>query len=275
VTITASTKVAGVIGSPVGHSLSPALHNAAFAAAGADWVYGAFEVPPGRGAAAVEAMRTLGLAGLSVTMPHKEDVAAAVDELDPAAAALRSVNTIVVLADGRLRGHSTDGDGLVAALRHGEADPAGKRVAVLGAGAAGRAVVDGLRRAGAAQIVVVNRSGDKADAAAELAAGRGRVGTSAEIRDCDIVVNATSVGMGTEDLPFDVSLLRPGHVVVDLVYHPLDTSLLRHARQRGARTIDGLEMLVHQAALQQELWLGTLADTRVMRAAAVRELGRR
>jgi shikimate dehydrogenase len=271
--VTGATRVAGVIGSPIGHSLSPALHNAAFAAAGVDWIYAAFEVAAGRTTDAIAAVRALGLGGLSVTMPHKEAVASAVDELDPTAVALRSVNTVVVLPDGRLRGCSTDGDGFVASIREAGVDPAAKRVCVLGAGGAGRAVVEALRRAGAAEVVVVNRSAGRARDAARLAGRRGRVGTAADARECDIVVNATSVGMGTRDLPIDESLIHDRHVVADLVYHPLETALLAAARARGARAIDGLGMLVHQAALQQELWLGRLADTAAMRRAAMEQLG--
>jgi shikimate dehydrogenase len=271
--ITGATRVAGVIGHPVAHSLSPALHNAGFASLRLDWVYAAFDVAAGSAVAALAAMRTLGLGGLSVTMPHKEAVAAAVDVLDPAAAALRSVNTVVALPDGRLAGHSTDGDGFVASIREAGVDPAGRPVAVIGAGGAGRAVVEALRRAGAAEIVVINRSSQPAEVAAHLAGERGRVGGPAAARECDIVVNATPIGMGTGDVPIDVSLLHDPQVVVDLVYHPLETAFLAQARARGARVIDGLGMLVHQAALQQELWLGTLADTGVMRAAALRQLG--
>lgn len=273
--ITAATRVAGVIGSPVGHSLSPALHNAAFSAAGAPWVYVAFEVAPGEAPRALEAMRVLGLGGLSVTMPHKEQVAAAVDELDPAAAALRSVNTVVARSDGRLVGHSTDGAGFVASLREAGADPAGRRVVVIGAGAAGRSVVDALARAGAAAIDVVNRDPDRAARAAQLAGAVGSVADPAAIRSADIVVNATSVGMGSDQLPFDPALVHAGQVVADLVYHPLETALLRAARLAGATTVDGLGMLVHQAALQQQLWLGTLPDAAVMREAALRELDAR
>lgn len=273
--ITATTTVAAVIGSPVAHSLSPALHNAAFAAAGVDWVYTAFDVEPGGAGAAVAAMRTLGLGGLSVTMPHKEDVAAAVDELDPAAAALRSVNTIVRLPGGRLRGCSTDGAGFVASLADEGIDADGLRFSVIGAGAAARAVVDALARAGAERVTVVNRSADRARAAAELAGERGRVGNATEIGDADVLVNATSVGMGTTELPVDPGVLHPGLVVADLVYHPLRTALLDAAERAGARTVDGLGMLVHQAALQQQLWLGTRPDTAVMRAAALDELAAR
>jgi shikimate dehydrogenase len=273
--ITGSTTVAGVIGSPVRHSLSPALHNAAFAAAGVDWVYAAFDVAPGHAADALEAMRSLGLGGLSVTMPHKEDVAAAVDRLDPAAAALRSANTVVRAPDGALVGHSTDGAGFVASLLDAGADPVGRCVVVLGAGGAARSVVDALARAGAREIVVVNRSADRAAACAALAGASGRVGSGADIGGADIVVNATSIGMGTTDLPLDPTQLHGGQVVADLVYHPLRTALLVAAEAAGAVTVDGLGMLVHQAALQQELWLGVRPDVGLMRDAALRELAAR
>jgi len=270
--ITGATTVAAVIGSPVRHSLSPALHNAAFAAAGVDWVYTAFDVADGGAEAALDAMRTLGLGGLSVTMPHKEAVARAVDVLSPAAAALRSVNTVVRRADGLLEGHSTDGDGFVASLREAGVDPAGRDIAVVGAGAAARAVIDALGRSGATSIAVINRTPGKAATAADLAGGAGVVGDSAHVAAAHIVVNATSVGMGSEALSVDPALLRRGQVVADLVYHPLDTALLQAARSAGAQVVDGLGMLVHQAALQQQLWLGRLPDTGLMRAAAVREL---
>lgn len=273
--ITGATKVAAVIGHPVRHSLSPALHNAAFSASGAPWVYVAFEVAPGDAPAAVAAMRTLGLGGLSVTMPHKEDIAAAVDVLTPAAAALRSVNTVVRRPDGWLEGHSTDGDGFVASLLAAGVDPHGRTTVVVGAGAAGRAVVDALARAGAGRVGVMNRNRERAGAAAALAGAAGEVVEADAIATADIVVNATSVGMGSDELPFDVDLLHAGQVVADLVYHPLDTALLRAARQAGATTVDGLGMLVHQAALQQQLWLGALPDTTVMRDAALRELAAR
>jgi len=273
--ISGATRLAAVIGSPVRHSLSPALHNAGFAALGVDWRYVAFEVAPGEAVRALDAMRSLGIGGLSVTMPHKEAIADAVDDLDPAAAALQSVNTVVAVGDGRLRGHSTDGAGFVASLREAAVDPAGLRVGVIGAGAAARSVIDALARAEAASVVVVNRSAERAAQAAALAGDRGATAAADQLGECDLVVNATSVGMGADELPLDPSLLREGQVVADLVYHPLDTALLRAARAIGARTVDGLGMLVHQAALQQELWLGVRPDPDVMRAAAVRELAAR
>jgi shikimate dehydrogenase len=270
--------VAAVIGSPVGHSLSSAIHRAAFASSGLDWSYVAFEVAPGRADAALDAMRVLGIAGFSVTTPHKEQVADHVDALAPSAAPLRSVNTVVREADGSLTGHSTDGDGFVAALVAEGFDVAARRVLVLGAGAAARSVVSALGRAGAAAIVVANRTPDRAAPVVALASTARPAGDlGVEIAAAELIVNATSVGFGTDESPLDgwPGLLEPRHAVADLVYHPLQTPLLRAAAGAGARTFDGLGMLVHQAARQQELWTGRYPDVAVMRAAALAELARR
>ena len=270
--ISATTRVAAVIGSPVRHSLSPALHNAGFAATGVNWVYTAFDVAPGNAGAALDAMRTLGLGGLSVTMPHKDAVAELVDELDPAAAALRSVNTIVMLDDGRLKGYSTDGAGFVASLAAQGVEISGSHVGVIGGGGAARAIIDAVARAGAARITVVNRSAERAHAAAALASSIASVGVQDRLSECDIVVNATSVGMGSAELACDAGLLHAGQVVADIVYHPRCTALLAAAEQAGARTVEGLGMLVHQAVVQQQLWTGAHVDAAVMWAAAEREL---
>jgi shikimate dehydrogenase len=271
-----STRVAAIIGHPVAHSLSPALHNAAFTAAGLDWTYVAFDVEPGDAAAALAGMRALGIRGLSVTMPHKSDVYAAVDVVAPEAEALESVNTVVVDSEGLLVGHSTDGGGFVDSLRtDAHSDPAGQRIAIVGAGGAARSVIDALARSGAAEIIVINRTHDSAVEAARLAGAVGRVGTPDDIRGADIVVNATSVGMGSDVLALDPELLRHGALVADLVYHPLDTALLIAARERGCQTLDGLGMLIHQAARQQVLWTGQHPDVAVMRGAAERELAGR
>jgi len=270
--LSATTRLAAVIGSPVRHSLSPALHNAAFRSLGLDWVYAAFEVAPGRAAAAIDAMKVLGLGGLSVTTPHKEDVARAVDSLDPAAAALRSVNTVVPQTDGSVRGHSTDGAGFVASLAAAGAGVAGRSVCLLGGGAAARSIADALGRAGASRVAVLNRTPAAAEVAARLAGPVGVVGDTSDVAESEVVVNATSVGMGTDETPCDVSLLHAGQVVADVVYHPRYTRLLRAAASAGATVVDGLGMLVHQAALQQALWHGATPDVAVMAAAAEREL---
>lgn len=262
--------MAGVIGDPVRHSLSPVLHNAAFGALDLDWVYLAFAVPAGSAAAAVEGMRALGIDGLNVTMPHKADVAAAVDRLSPVADRLGAVNT-VVRRGGVLVGESTDGPGFVDALRSDEGfDPAGKRCLVIGAGGAARAVVLALAEAGAAEVIVTGRTPERVAAAAELG---GRVGAIEEAADADLVVNATPVGMGGDPgLPLDPALIGAGQVVADLVYHPLATPLLGEARARGAVAVNGLGMLIHQAAHAFRLWTGEEPPLGVMSAAAMRAL---
>ncbi len=198
-----TTRVAAVIGDPVRHSRSPAIHNAAFAATGIDWVFGAFEAPAGTGAAALKAMRALRLAGLSVTMPLKAELAEAADVRDEMVAVLGAANCILPLGDGRLRAANTDADGFVSGLRaDAGVEPEGLRVALVGAGGAARAVAWGLAAAGAAEVAVVNRTLSKARTAADVAnaaagSGRpGRVGSTDDIAAADVVVNATAVGMG-------------------------------------------------------------------------------
>jgi len=269
---TGSTRLAAVIGDPVRHSLSPLLHNTAFAALGIDWVYVALEVGAGHAAEALEAMRTLGIAGLSVTMPHKEAAAAACDELSPDAAALRAVNC-VVNDGGRLIGHNTDGDGFIAALDAELGfDPRGRRCLVLGAGGAARSIALALGRADAGDVAIINRTSERAIDTAALVGGVGRVvdsaNTAQDIAAAELIVNATSVGMGsTSELPLEVSLLHPGHTVVDIVYRPLVTPLLAQAQARGARTANGVSMLVHQAAIAFTLWTGEPAPLGDMTAA--------
>src|SRR5829696_4512929 len=230
-----STRVAGVIGDPVRHSLSPLLHNAAFAALDLDWAFVAFPVRAGGGSGALDAMRTLRLEGLNVTMPLKGEVADAVDRLAPSAAALRSVNTVVWVGT-ELVGESTDGPGLVAALRADEGfDPAGRRCLVLGSGGAARAVVHALATAGAARVVVAARRPEAAAAVARLAGPVGATGGPEAADGADLVVDATPVGMPGHDPgpPVDADRLGPGQLVVDLVYDPPRTPLLDAARASG------------------------------------------
>lgn len=273
-----STKVAAVVGDPVEHSLSPALHNAAFRALGLDWVYVAFHVPAGRGAQAIAAVRALGLAGLSVTMPHKADVVGSLDCLSPAAARLGAVNTVVPSA-GELIGDNTDAPGFLDALREDDGfDPAGRRCLVLGAGSAARAVTLALAEAGAAEVVVVGRRPGTAERCAMLAGPAGRVGDAREAAGAELLVNATPVGMAPRGaLPFDLDpgWLGAGQVVVDLVYEPAVTPLLAAARAAGAATANGLGMLIRQASRQVVLWTGQEPPLGAMSAAALAELARR
>lgn len=272
---TAATRVAAVIGDPVGHSLSPVIHNAAFAAAQLDWVYVALHVRAGEGAAAIDGMRTLGIDGLSVTMPHKEAVIPALDRLSEEAERLGAVNCVSRQGD-LLVGDNTDGEGFLAGLRDDFAfDPAGRTCVVLGAGGAARAAVLALATAGAAAVQVVNRTEDRAREAAALAGPVGSVEGPEVVADADLVVNATSVGMRSADgsgdwataLPCDADRLGSGQVVADLVYHPLRTALMDAAAQRGATTSNGLSMLIHQAAAAFARWTGQPAPIEVMRAA--------
>jgi shikimate dehydrogenase len=267
-----TTTVAGVIGHPIRHSLSPLLFNAAFAASDLDWVYAAFDVAEGAGADAIAAMRAIGLGGLSVTMPHKDVAAAAVDRLSVDAEALAAVNCVAWDGD-ELVGHNTDGPGFVDALQ-AEAgwSPEGRRCVVLGGGGAARAIARALGASGADEVVVVNRTEAKAVRTAAVAGRAGRVGRPEEVAEAELVVNATSVGMGaspgdTDPLPIDRNLLHAGQLVVDAVYLPRRTPLLAAATDRGARTLDGVPMLVHQAAIAFELWTGQPAPVRAMRDA--------
>jgi shikimate dehydrogenase len=268
VALSARTRVAGIIGDPVAHSRSPAMHNAAFAALDLDWVYVAFTVRRGRGAAAITAARELGLAGLSVTMPHKGDAAAVCDELTPVAGVLGAINTVVGRGDGSLLGDSTDGEGFLRALTDEGVDAAGRACLVVGAGGAARAVAYALGRAGAAVTVSARRE-DAAAGAAALAGGSAVKLGGERVEDFEVIVNATPIGMRGEPAPIDVSGLRPGQFVYDTVY-PVDTPLLAAARARGAACAGGLGMLVHQGALAFRLWTGEDAPLDVMRTAAER-----
>jgi shikimate dehydrogenase len=271
-----STRLAAVIGDPVRHSLSPAIHNAAFRARGLDWVFVALPVANGDVRRALDGVRALGIDGLSVTMPHKEAVAEAVDVLDADASTLAAVNC--VWRDGdRLGGSNTDGPGLVRSLADAGFSPAGRHCVVLGAGGAARAIILALARAGAASVSVVNRTAERAEVAASLAGDIGRVASVEVVEEADLIVNATSVGMGEGDprsgrMPLPGALLRPGHVVADVVVHPLETPLLRFARSVGATTVDGAGMLVHQAALAFERWTGADAPVEVMQGAVRQRL---
>ena len=277
---TATTTLAAVIGSPIDHSLTPRLMNTAFASADLDWTCVAFDVAADRLPDALVGVRALGIAGLSVTMPHKESAAACVDRLTAEAEILGAVNCITNEA-GVLTGHNTDGEGFVRSIVSGSGfDPRGRRCVVFGAGGAARSIVLSLARHGADEIVVVNRSVARAERCAALAGVVGRVvaldGAHSDLRDADLIVNATSVGMGDptpDDVPFDASITHGGQLVVDIVYRPLVTPLLAVTRSRGATGANGVAMLAHQAAIQFELWTGVDAPIDAMVSAVADSLG--
>jgi shikimate dehydrogenase len=281
-TIAGTTVLAGIIGWPVTHSLSPAMHNAAFAALGLDMAYVPLPVAAGDVEAAVRGLRSLGFRGANVTMPHKAAVVPFLDRISDDARLVAAVNTIVV-DGGVLAGYNTDVGGFVAALQEAVAEPlAGASALVLGAGGAARAAVLGLLRVGVGRCTVVNRTMSRAEELVRLLQPAGEAVrfelvaldalSADQVRDADIVVNATALGMaGLLKVP-DVLVdnIQRDHIVYDVVYGQRPTMPLERARATGARAIDGLTMLVWQAALSFELWTGRAAPLEVMRSAARR-----
>ena len=283
--IDAQTRLVGVIGWPIAHSLSPTMHNAAFDALGLNWRYLAFPVPPGQVEQAIAGLRALGFRGTNVTVPHKEAVIPCLDRIPARVRQFGAVNTVIVDrdADGAcaLRGENTDVEGFAYALREGGFEPQGQRVLVAGAGGGARGVVYGLCGARAAQVTVLNRTPERAARlVADLAPGAGSTRLTWDAltpetlvhgaREADLFVNTTTRGMwphvDASIWPDDRSL--PAHLAVcDLVYRPLETRLLRQARSAGALAIDGLGMLVAQGALSFEMWTGQWPPVDVMRAA--------
>lgn len=258
----------GVCGWPVAHSRSPAMHEAAFAAAGLEgWRYLKLPLPPELFSEIVQALPATGFRGVNVTIPHKAAALALATGTSDAAREIGAANTLTFERDGAIHADNTDAPGLIAAL--GERwDPAGRRVLVLGAGGAGRAAVWALVRADAADVQVWNRSHERAVALADALGAR----AVREPEAAEIVVNCTSVGLGDEAAPFkalplQADSLGAGSCVVDMVYRDGGTRLLEAARTRGADVIDGLEILVAQGAASFERWTGLTAPRQAMREA--------
>jgi shikimate dehydrogenase len=256
----------GVCGWPVAHSRSPQMHNAALAAAGLDdWRYLRLPLPPELFAETVRALPAAGFRGVNVTIPHKHAALALADRASDAARAIGAANTLT-FEDGAIAADNTDAPGLLAALPF---SPAGRTALVLGAGGAGRAAAWALLSAGAADVAIWNRTAERARALAEDLGARAVDAPGA----ADIVVNCTSVGLHDPDatfkaLPLHADELSAGSLVVDMVYRAGGTRLLEAARTRGARVVDGLEILVAQGAASFERWTGLEAPREAMRAAA-------
>jgi len=273
-------EVAAIIGDPVEQSLSPAMHNAVFHQRKLDWTYVAMEVHEDALAGVLQTLGGKSINAFSVTMPHKETVfemltntSNDLGEVDESAKASQSVNTIAI-SNGRLIGSNTDGDGCCNAIEQAGVDIAGSRVVVVGAGGTARAIVATLARRGASDIAVINRTESRAlDVIASATVAR--IGTVDDIATANILINATSVGMGSKETPVEQARLHSALVVLDVVYHPLETTLLRDAKLAGAKTVDGLWMLVHQGALQQLAWFKEIGDVQLMRQAALDELAHR
>ena len=267
--LNARTRVYGVIGRPIAHSLSPAMHNAAFRAARLNAVYLPFEVE--RLDDFLECVGPLGLAGFSVTLPHKETIVRHLDGIDPLAEQIGAVNTVVVRGGGRLYGYNTDYVGILRALQ-GAIRLHASRVLLVGAGGAARAVAFALATAGAFVCVTARRPG-AARALARAVSGEAVPRAALRRRQFDAIVNCTPVGQSPNagESPLRAEELNC-RAVVDLVYHPRHTRLLRLARRRGCRVVPGFEMLVEQGAAQYEIWTGLRAPVAAMRRAVLSRL---
>jgi len=284
--ISGKTRVCGVIGDPIEHTMSPVMHNTAFNELGLDYIYIAFRVPREELGKAIAGMRALSITGLNVTIPHKVSVIPYLDKLDPLAKKIGAVNTIVN-NNKVLTGYNTDASGFLQALLDKGVEPAGKNVAILGAGGVSRAISFSLADRGA-NLAILNRKLEL-DWAEKLAkeisdAFKKEVpalelnenNLTANMEKTDILVNATSVGMtpNNNETPVPVRLLRPGLVIFDAVYNPIQTRLRREAETAGAETISGIDMLVWQGALAFEKWTGLKAPVELMKKEAIEVLTR-
>jgi shikimate dehydrogenase len=255
--------------------LSPAIHNAAFAACGLNWAYVAYRVSELK--QAIEGIRALGIRGVSVTIPHKVAVMPLLDTVDEAARTIGSINTIVN-TDGHLAGYNSDGEGALQALRNTGADPAGKRVVILGSGGAARAIaVSMVLKAPPAKLTILGDVENEVRTLCSDSAQRGAVAVAGEIltnkslssalHDCEILIHATPIGMhpNPDQSLVPAQLLQKNLVVFDIVYNPLKTRLLLDAERAGCAVISGIEMFLNQAAIQFKLWTGQEAPRQIMR----------
>ncbi len=280
--ISGKTRVCGIIGDPVEHTMSPAMHNAAFKKLGLDYVYLPFQVKKEELGRAIDGIRALNIRGLNVTLPHKVAVSQFLDELDTPAEKIGAINTIVN-RNGVLKGYNTDATGFLRALLERGIEPKGKRVVILGAGGASRAISFILAERGA-RLVILNRTWDKAKLCADRISGLfqneaaalklNRENLATALSQADILVNTTSLGMSPNisETPVTSSLLKPGLIVFDIVYNPIKTRLQREAKAAGATVIGGVEMLIWQGAVAFEQWTGLKAPVELMRDEVIKVL---
>lgn len=275
--VNASTTVCGLLGYPVEHSFSPLMHNSAFQAIGLNWVYLPFKVHPQNLSQAVKAVSALNMAGVNITVPHKEAVLPYLHRLSTAAQAIGAVN-VIVHKEGQLIGHNTDGEGFVMALQQGVGfNVHDKNAVILGAGGAARAVAVQLALEGIKGLVIVNRTLPRAQ---DIAQKVNNLGVKAQalawdeqalrpiLDEAHLVVQATSIGMHPQahrSVAWPDNYFRAGQVVCDLVYNPVDTVFLQRASKAGARTVSGLGMLLYQGVLAFELWTNRQAPVEVMK----------
>lgn len=283
--IDGSTKIYGIFGYPIKHTLSPLMHNAAFESLNLNAAYLPFEVRPEELKRAVESIRALGICGLNITIPHKERIIPFLDELSPEAESIGAVNTIVV-GNRRLTGYNTDGIGFMVALRKDlEISPKGKDIFILGAGGAARAISFVLAKEGVNSIILFDLIKSRTQGLAkDLRKNFPQCLVKAiyspidhlTLSNINILINATPVGMNKDDpLVFDPKLLHSKLIVCDLIYNPLETKLLSIAKRKCLKTMNGIGMLLYQGALSFQLWTGRRAPIEVMRKALYSGVGRK
>jgi shikimate dehydrogenase len=281
--ITGKTRIYGLIGDPVEHSLSPLMHNAAFKELNLNCVYLPFHVRRKELPRAVKGLQSLGISGFNVTIPHKIPMVKYLDEVEKEAASIGAINT-VASRNGKLIGYNTDGAGAYRALRAAGSDPRDQRITILGAGGAARAVAFHLAPL-SRSLVILNRTREKAvSLALELnragwnVSGRGLTPQtlSEEVPESNILINTTSLGMypRVDETPVGRDLIHPKMAVFDIVYNPPQTKLLRAAREAGAKVVGGLQMLVYQGVLAFEIWTGKIPSMKTM-ARAIEDYSRR
>lgn len=266
--IDARTKVVALLGYPVEHSFSPRMHNAAFKSLGLNYRYVAFSVRPENLENAIAGVRALGLAGVNVTVPHKENVIQYLDEINSEASFIGAVNT-VVNSGGILKGYNTDGRGFMKSLEEEGVDPRGKKVLIVGTGGAARAVGFFLSEL-TSELLLYDVASEKAGLLADALSKRGKVralgSLDGALGEADIIINATPLGLKEDDpLPFDLSAIGPNRAIGDLIYR--ETPLLKEAASKGCKTFNGLGMLIWQGALAFELWTGEAPPYEIMRKA--------
>jgi shikimate dehydrogenase len=281
--ISGKTQVCGIIGDPIEHTMSPVMHNAAFQKLELDFVYLPFQVKKEALSRAVDGVRALNIKGLNVTIPHKVAIMPFLDKIDTLAEKIGAINTIVN-DEGVLTGYNTDATGFLQALLEQRVEPEGKTTVILGAGGASRAISFILAERGA-HLVILNRQLARAEDLAQwitqvfekdiTALTLGEENLAKVLAKADILVNTTSVGMNPDidKTPVPAGLLKPGLIVFDIVYNPVQTRLLKEAEAAGAKTINGLDMLVWQGAMAFEKWTGQKAPFDLMKRDSIKALG--
>ncbi|HZG72551.1 MAG TPA: shikimate dehydrogenase [Chondromyces sp.] len=274
-------KLYGVIGDPIGHSMSPLMHNDAFHVLGLEAYYHPFHVKPQELEAAVKGMKAIGVQGFNITIPHKSTIIPFLDEIDPLAKAIGAVNT-VVLEEGKWVGYNTDGEGYVRALREEyKGNIKDKEILIIGAGGAARAIYFTLASQGIKSIHLCNRTVERAKELADNCPYNATTSSLSlkeaeeNLRRYDIIIQTSSIGMSpkTEETPLSVGFIKGGAFVSDIIYNPLETKFLREAKEKGATVQNGIKMFIYQGALAFEKWTGIFPDTERMEDIVIKQLG--